>query len=45
MEFVEEEEKYSLVKYVEKYPNLFILKAVTKFWTSRNKTWIWPNKQ
>lgn len=31
MEFVEEEEKYSLVKYVEKYPNLFILKAVTKF--------------
>ena len=24
MEFVEEEEKYSLVKYVEKYPNLFI---------------------
>ena len=31
MEFVEEEEKNSLVKYVEKYPNLFILKAVTKF--------------
>ena len=31
MEFVEEEEKYSLVKYVEKYPNLFILKAVNKF--------------
>lgn len=31
MEFVEEEDKYSLVKYVEKCPNLFILKAVTKF--------------
>ena len=31
MEFVEQEEKYSLVKYIESYPNLFILKAVTKF--------------
>ena len=31
MEFVYEEEKYSLVKYVEKYENLFIIKAVTKF--------------
>ncbi|MGL6106616.1 pyridoxal phosphate-dependent aminotransferase [Romboutsia sp.] len=31
MEFVEDEEKYSLVKYIEKYENLFILKAVTKF--------------
>lgn len=31
MEFVENEEKYSLIKYVEKYANLFILKAVTKF--------------
>ena len=31
MEFVENEEQYSLIKYVEKYENLFILKAVTKF--------------
>lgn len=31
MEFVGLEEKYSLVKYVEEYKNLFILKAVTKF--------------
>lgn len=31
MEFVGEEEKYSLVKYVERYENIFILKAVTKF--------------
>ena len=31
MEFVEHEEKYSLIKYVEKYENIFILKAVTKF--------------
>ena len=31
MEFVEQEEKYSLVKYIESYQNLFILKAVTKF--------------
>lgn len=31
MEFVGEEEKYSLVKYIEKHENLFILKAVTKF--------------
>lgn len=31
MEFVELEEKYSLIKYVDKYDNLFILKAVTKF--------------
>lgn len=31
MEFVGKEECYSLVKYVEKYQNLFILKAVTKF--------------
>lgn len=31
MEFVEDEHKYSLLKYVEKYENIFILKAVTKF--------------
>ncbi|WP_455538990.1 pyridoxal phosphate-dependent aminotransferase [Terrisporobacter sp.] len=31
MEFVYEDEKYSLIKYVEKYENIFILKAVTKF--------------
>ncbi len=31
MEFVEREEDYSLIKYVHKYENLFILKAVTKF--------------
>ena len=31
MEFVENEEQYSLIKYVEKYENLFILKAVTEF--------------
>ncbi|HSQ90027.1 histidinol-phosphate transaminase [Romboutsia sp.] len=31
MEFVAEEEKYSLVKYVQRYENIFILKAVTKF--------------
>ena len=31
MEFVYEEEKYSLIKYINKYENLFILKAVTKF--------------
>ena len=31
MEFVYEEENYSLIKYVEKYKNIFILKAVTKF--------------
>lgn len=31
MEFVEDEEKYSLIKYVEKYDNIFILKAATKF--------------
>lgn len=31
MEFVSEEENYSLIKYVEKCKNLFILKAVTKF--------------
>lgn len=31
MEFVEDEEKYSLIKYVKEYDNLFILKAVTKF--------------
>ena len=31
MEFVEEEEKYSLINKVEETPNLFILKAVTKF--------------
>ena len=30
MEFVYEEENYSLIKYVEKYKNIFILKAVTK---------------
>ena len=31
MEFVHEEENYSLIKYVEKYKNIFIIKAVTKF--------------
>ena len=31
MEFVYEEEHYSLIKYVEKYENIFIIKAVTKF--------------
>ncbi len=31
MEFVEHEEKYSLVNYVKDYPNIFIIKAVTKF--------------
>lgn len=31
MEFVESEEEYSLIKYIDKYDNLFILKAVTKF--------------
>ena len=31
MEFVEDENKYSLIKYVDKYENIFILKAVTKF--------------
>ncbi|MGL5347295.1 MAG: pyridoxal phosphate-dependent aminotransferase [Peptostreptococcaceae bacterium] len=31
MEFVDEEESYSLVKYVNEYNNIFILKAVTKF--------------
>lgn len=31
MEFVGEEEKYSLINRVEETPNLFILKAVTKF--------------
>ncbi|SCI42994.1 MULTISPECIES: pyridoxal phosphate-dependent aminotransferase [unclassified Romboutsia] len=31
MEFVEKEEDYSLIKYVDKNENLFILKAVTKF--------------
>lgn len=31
MEFVEEEEKYSLISRIEKTENLFILKAVTKF--------------
>lgn len=31
MEFVYEEENYSLIKYVERYKNIFILKAVTKF--------------
>lgn len=31
MEFVEDEEKYSLVKYIKDYPNIFIIKAVTKF--------------
>lgn len=31
MEFVENEEKYSLVKFVEKYDNIFVIKAVTKF--------------
>lgn len=31
MEFVENEKDYSLINYIEKYSNLFILKAVTKF--------------
>lgn len=31
MEFVHEEENYSLIKYVERYKNIFIIKAVTKF--------------
>ena len=31
MEFVYEEHDYSLVKYIEEYKNLFIIKAVTKF--------------
>lgn len=31
MEFVGDEDKYSLVKYIERYENIFILKAVTKF--------------
>ena len=31
MEFVREEEKYSLINKIEQTPNLFILKAVTKF--------------
>lgn len=31
MEFVHEEENYSLIKYVKKYKNIFIIKAVTKF--------------
>ena len=31
MEFVGEEEKYSLINQIEQTPNLFILKAVTKF--------------
>lgn len=31
MEFVGEEEKYSLINRIEQTPNLFILKAVTKF--------------
>lgn len=31
MEFVHKEENYSLVKYIESYNNLIIIKAVTKF--------------
>lgn len=31
MEFVEDEHKYSLVKYTKDYPNIFIIKAATKF--------------
>ncbi|PBH01634.1 aminotransferase class I/II-fold pyridoxal phosphate-dependent enzyme, partial [Clostridioides difficile] len=31
MEFVEDESKYSLVKYIESNKNIFIIKAVTKF--------------
>lgn len=31
MEFVEQEDEYSLIKFIEAYDNLFILKAVTKF--------------
>ena len=31
MEFIGEEEKYSLINKIEQTPNLFILKAVTKF--------------
>ncbi len=31
IEFVEDEQKYSLLKYVRDYPSLIIIKAVTKF--------------
>jgi threonine-phosphate decarboxylase len=31
MEFVHEEENYSLVKYIERFDNLIIIKAITKF--------------
>ena len=31
MEFVGDEDEYSLVKYIKEYDNLFIIKAVTKF--------------
>lgn len=31
MEFVSDEDDYSLVKYIETYENIFIIKAVTKF--------------
>lgn len=31
MEFVYDDENYSLISYVEKYKNIFIIKAVTKF--------------
>ncbi len=31
MEFVEDESKHSLVKYIESNKNIFIIKAVTKF--------------
>jgi threonine-phosphate decarboxylase len=31
MEFVEEEKRYSLVRYIESNSNIFIIKAVTKF--------------
>lgn len=31
MEFVENEEDYSLIKYIDKHENIFVLKAATKF--------------
>ena len=31
MEFVENEQDFSLIKYIDKYDNIFVLKAVTKF--------------
>lgn len=43
MEFVHDSDEYSLVKYIDTYSNLFIIKAVTKFWASWSKTWLWNN--